>query len=52
MNKENAIYNELWTIAPFFKWMDRHPTLSNIILWIEAIVAFLAVYTYDFTTNF
>lgn len=50
MSNNEAIYRELWMIAPFFKWMDRHPTLSNVLLYIEALAAMYAVFNYHFTT--
>lgn len=52
MNNNNAIYNELWMIAPFFKWVDKHPRLTNAILVIEGLAAAYVVFNYNFTTNF
>lgn len=35
----------------FASWMDAHPTLSNIIIGIMAVLAFYVVLTYNFTTH-
>ena len=50
MYKNNAIYKELWMIAPLFMWLDRHPVISNIMLWIEGLLLAYVVFTYNFTT--
>ncbi len=47
----NNNYSELGIFSPVLKFMDQHRTLTNIILAIEALALFLAVWTYDFTTR-
>lgn len=52
MNNNNAIYRELWFVAPIFKWLDKHPLISDIILVLEGLATAWAVFNYNFTTNF
>ena len=46
---EKSIYNEFLFLGWFFKFMDRHPVISNIILAIEVLALIWAVWTYEFT---
>ena len=34
-----------------FKQIDKHPTLSNIGLWLLALACAMAVFNYEFTTT-
>jgi len=51
MAQQTDIYKELGILAGMFKFIDQHKTLSNIILFLEALAALYAVITYNFTTN-
>lgn len=42
--------NELGPITPLIQWIDKHPVLSNVILWLEVVALALSVLFYDFTT--
>ncbi len=44
-------YKELGTISFLFKWMEKHPVVANIIIWIEILIGLYVVFTYNFTTN-
>ena len=41
--------DELQMIVPCAAWLDRHPTIANIIIWIMALALAYAVFTYEFT---
>ena len=48
---QTDIYKEFGIMAGMFKFIDQHKTLTNIILFLEALAALYAVLTYNFTTN-
>lgn len=41
--------DELQMIVPFAAWLDRHPTIANIIIWIMALALAYVVFSYEFT---
>lgn len=45
-------FEEDFVITSLFKWINRHPKLSNAILAIEVLAVAWAVFNYNFTTNF
>lgn len=49
MEARNAIYKQLGLLGFIIKWVDEHPTLSNIFLWLMALGLIWAVFTYEFT---
>lgn len=52
MSKNQTIPTEIRFIVPFTAWSEKHPILMNIIFAIEAVIMFLIVLFYNFTTNF
>ena len=48
---EKSVYSEFGFLGAFFRFMDGHPTISNILLVLEALAAFWVVLTYNFTTR-
>ena len=48
---EKSIYKELGVLGSIFAYLNKHETLGNIILVLEAIGLAWAVWTYDFTTR-
>ena len=54
ISEERTIKNtpdEVRYTVPGASWMDAHPTLSNIIIGIMAVLAFYVVLFYNFTTH-
>lgn len=49
--QNEQLLKELGPMVYFFSWMEKHQTLANVILWVEAIALAWVVFTYDFTTN-
>lgn len=43
---------ELEMLGYCFKWIEKHETLSDIIILVELIAMAWVVFTYNFTTNF
>lgn len=41
--------DEIKMIVPFAVWLDRHPTIANIIIGIMALALAYAVFSYEFT---
>lgn len=50
-NVDGKLPWEVTSIIPFAAWLDKHPALENILLWIMGTALAYAVWTYDFTTN-
>lgn len=48
---EKSIYKELGVLGNILAYLNKHETLGNIILILEAVGLVWAVLTYDFTTN-
>lgn len=42
--------NELGPITPLIQWINNHPVLSNVILWLELVALAICVLFYNFTT--
>ena len=47
----NNIPWEVRSVLPFAAWIDRHPRISNVLLWLMGFACLWAVLTYNFTTN-
>ena len=50
--QKKQILKEMGPMAYFLMWSEKHPRLTNILIWTEAVALAWAVFTYDFTTNF
>lgn len=48
-NISNNYSNELRYIVPFASWLDRHPTATNIIIWVMLLALVYVVFSYEFT---
>ena len=46
---EKQIYQEFGPLGYMLKWVDEHPTWSNIILWLMGLALVYVVFTYEFT---
>ena len=46
---DSEIPMEIRYIMPFAGWLERHPTLSNILLWLMGLALVYVVFTYEFT---
>lgn len=51
VQKENNIPWEVRIILPCAAWVDRHPRISNALLWVMCAACFWAALTYNFTTH-
>ena len=47
--RQTSEMDEIRMIVPFAAWLDRHPTIANIIIWIMALALAYAVFSYEFT---
>lgn len=50
--QEKELLKEFGPMGYVFKWVERHKTLTDIILWLEILALGWVVFTYNFTTNF
>ena len=44
-----ALVRQLGPLGLLLAWLDRHPTIANIIIGIMALALAYAVFTYEFT---
>lgn len=43
---------EIRCIMPFAEWLDKHPTIHNVLLVLMGIAMAFAAFFYEFTTKF